>query len=76
MKVSGMRCSVSCSPKAVDALKSVDGVESASVSFEEQTASVEAKGKTCTTEGHKPLIDALDKVGYEGKVTATRKKTS
>ena len=52
------------------ALQSVEGVVTATASFETKTAKVAAKGNLCSKDGQEPLLASLKTAGYEGKVTA------
>ena len=74
MSVDGMSCAGGCPVKVTTALKSVDGVVNVTPDFDDQSAKVEAEGKTCKEDAHPKLIEALKGVGYKGKVVSVEKK--
>jgi len=52
------------------ALEGVSGVIKATASFETKSAKVKGKGRICKVDRQDPLIEALTKAGYDGKVTS------
>ena len=77
LKVADMACPMGCSPVVSKAIKSVKGVASVEVIFEQRLARVIANKAACNQTAQKQMIQAVKKAGYScelAKVDKTKKQ--
>lgn len=78
LKVADMACPMGCSPVISKAIKSVKGVASVEVIFEQRLARVIANKTACNQPSQKQMIQAVKKAGYScelAKLDKTKKQS-
>ena len=78
LKVADMACPMGCSPVVSKAIKSVKGVASVEVIFEQRLARVIANKAACNQPAQNQMIQAVKKAGYScelAKLDKTKKQS-
>ena len=75
LKVSDMACPMGCSPVVTRAIKTVKGVASVRVIFEDRLARVIANKEACNPKATIAMIDAVKKAGYSCEEAKAKKKS-
>lgn len=76
LKVADMACPMGCSPVVSKAIKSVKGVASVEVIFEQRLARVIANKAACNQPAQKQMIQAVKKAGYSCELAKLDKAKS
>ncbi|MBT6176755.1 MAG: hypothetical protein HOI23_05870 [Deltaproteobacteria bacterium] len=76
LKVADMACPMGCSPVVSKAIKTVKGVASVEVIFEQRLARVIGNKAACTQPAQEQMIQAVKKAGYSCELAKLEKKTA